>query len=423
MECSYFSMYLKVMGWSMKPQKGAALVVVLSLLTVSLMVGLSGMQTSQIEERLSGNYRAQADAQMNAERAVSFMLDRVNSSESENGVSLWMDFDASSSAMEQGSIGLFDLADNNSSHCFSTASQAACFVRVTNGLLSLSTADYIFSAGRVVASDEDVVSYSDPLFVEVATIVSGGYEPRAAITCDSDDPSNLLTRCRLFANNPPTVIDGKDYAMNVDTKGRVNEQTYNKYSGDPDRNAAAYIIPGVDAEDRDAINTGSATIEGPTITDAAEWSQENEDGISEQQQFNAGVDDYIERAQGGDEGFIYVGSESDVENFVMPERGILVIDGQDLSLGVRGNFKFTGLVVVVDGSLTLSSSGDQGNGKGAGTIAIVGSVMARNSKIDMNNGNPSVLYSSEALADVGVIGGVGAGGGRVVGVYDIISWR
>jgi len=419
----------------MKRQNGAALVVVLSLLAISLMVGLSSMQSSQVDERLAGNYKAQADAQMNAERAVSFMLDRVNSSESENGVSLWMDFDASSSAMEQGAIGLFDLADNNSSHCFSTASQAACFVRVTNGLLSLSTADYIFSAGRVVASDGGVVSYSEPLFVEVATIVSGGYEPRAAITCDSDNPSDLLTRCRLFANNPPTVIDGRDYAMNVKTQGNViASDRYSDYPGDPDRNAAAYIIPGIDAEDRDAINTGSATIEGPTITDAAEWSQENENGISEKQQFNDGIDDYLERARGGEEGFIYVGSASDVENFVMPERGILVIDGQDLSLGVRGNFKFTGLVVLVDGSLTLSSGGNQGGGnqgggnsggggEGAGTIAIVGSVMARNSKIDMNNGNPSVLYSSEALADVGVIGGVGAGGGRVVGVYDIISWR
>jgi len=55
----------------MKSQKGAALIVVLSLLTISLMVGLSSMQSSQIDERLAGNYRAQADAQMLAELAMS----------------------------------------------------------------------------------------------------------------------------------------------------------------------------------------------------------------------------------------------------------------------------------------------------------------------------------------------------------------
>ena len=55
----------------MKHQKGAVLIVVLSLLTVSLMVGLSSMQSSQIDERLAGNYRAQAEALMNAETGLS----------------------------------------------------------------------------------------------------------------------------------------------------------------------------------------------------------------------------------------------------------------------------------------------------------------------------------------------------------------
>ncbi|MEQ5803216.1 pilus assembly PilX N-terminal domain-containing protein [Halomonas sp. H10-9-1] len=48
-------------------QKGAALIVVLSLLSISLMVGLSSMQSSQIDERLAGNYKAATEAQMAAE--------------------------------------------------------------------------------------------------------------------------------------------------------------------------------------------------------------------------------------------------------------------------------------------------------------------------------------------------------------------
>lgn len=60
----------------MEKQKGAALIVVMSLLAVSLTLGLMNMQTSQIDERLAGNYRAAAQAQMNAEMAAARAMDR-----------------------------------------------------------------------------------------------------------------------------------------------------------------------------------------------------------------------------------------------------------------------------------------------------------------------------------------------------------
>ncbi|MCE8003010.1 pilus assembly PilX family protein [Billgrantia ethanolica] len=55
----------------MKKQRGAALVVVLSLLAMSLMLGISGMQSSQIDERLAGNYRSGTLAAMAAEYGAS----------------------------------------------------------------------------------------------------------------------------------------------------------------------------------------------------------------------------------------------------------------------------------------------------------------------------------------------------------------
>ncbi|SHM15844.1 pilus assembly PilX family protein [Vreelandella subglaciescola] len=64
------------MGQAMKQQRGAALVIVLALLTGALVVGISGMQSSLIDERLAGNYRASAQAQMNAEIAAASVLDR-----------------------------------------------------------------------------------------------------------------------------------------------------------------------------------------------------------------------------------------------------------------------------------------------------------------------------------------------------------
>lgn len=54
----------------MNHQKGAALIVVLSMLTASLMLGLTSMQSSLIDERLAGNYKATSEAQMAAEKAA-----------------------------------------------------------------------------------------------------------------------------------------------------------------------------------------------------------------------------------------------------------------------------------------------------------------------------------------------------------------
>ncbi|MBZ0332390.1 hypothetical protein KZO25_18945 [Halomonas sp. ANAO-440] len=51
-------------------QQGAALVVVLVLMTSSLIVGLSAMQDSLINERLAGNYRSAVLAQNEAEAGL-----------------------------------------------------------------------------------------------------------------------------------------------------------------------------------------------------------------------------------------------------------------------------------------------------------------------------------------------------------------
>lgn len=55
----------------MQRQRGVALVVVLALLVGAVMIGVSTMQSSLVDERLAGNYRMAAQAQMNAEKAAS----------------------------------------------------------------------------------------------------------------------------------------------------------------------------------------------------------------------------------------------------------------------------------------------------------------------------------------------------------------
>lgn len=55
-----------------RPQEqGAALVIVMALLASSLMIGVIGVQSALVEERLASNYRAATLAQMRAEIAAS----------------------------------------------------------------------------------------------------------------------------------------------------------------------------------------------------------------------------------------------------------------------------------------------------------------------------------------------------------------
>lgn len=61
----------------MANQKGAALIVVLSLLTGSLIIGLSSMQSSQVDERLAGNQKLSSEVQMAAEKAAAVGFERV----------------------------------------------------------------------------------------------------------------------------------------------------------------------------------------------------------------------------------------------------------------------------------------------------------------------------------------------------------
>lgn len=55
----------------MAKQQGAALIIVLALLSGALMIGLSGMNSALVNERLAGNYRASVSAQMAAENGAS----------------------------------------------------------------------------------------------------------------------------------------------------------------------------------------------------------------------------------------------------------------------------------------------------------------------------------------------------------------
>lgn len=70
----------------MKNQQGAALVIVMALLSGALMIGISGMNSALIDERLAGNYRASVQAQMTAENIVSALASVENQAARENAL-------------------------------------------------------------------------------------------------------------------------------------------------------------------------------------------------------------------------------------------------------------------------------------------------------------------------------------------------
>lgn len=65
---------------SVTHQRGAALVGVLVLLTVALLLGVSGVHSALLDERLAGNYREATRAGMGAEWAASLGHDRLDAS-------------------------------------------------------------------------------------------------------------------------------------------------------------------------------------------------------------------------------------------------------------------------------------------------------------------------------------------------------
>ncbi|WP_304524903.1 PilX N-terminal domain-containing pilus assembly protein [Halomonas sp. I5-271120] len=141
----------------MPKQRGAALIVVLSMLTASLMLGLVSMQSSMIDERLAGNYKAAAQAQMGAEKAASAgwqELDGdssfVSKSHSDIEGMSWGDFVDDSN---------FGDASDSGDNC---ASQVACHYRyiVDGGI------QYIVAMGSVQAGGKTVAE-SQPVFVKV----------------------------------------------------------------------------------------------------------------------------------------------------------------------------------------------------------------------------------------------------------------
>lgn len=148
-------------------QQGAALIIVLVLLSVSLVIGMSGMNAALVDERLAGNYRAASQAQMNSEKAVSQAIQEFYKGQ-ESGENSWVNARSISSVENAGDI--FE-EENVKMACDEEMNKCAYEFLLIDDVYS------ILAKGAVVSEkDEELVSVSSFIRVEFEQSFSGDDE-------------------------------------------------------------------------------------------------------------------------------------------------------------------------------------------------------------------------------------------------------
>ncbi|TLF49574.1 hypothetical protein FEI13_11545 [Halomonas urmiana] len=405
----------------MRNQKGAALIVVLSLLTISLMVGLSSMQSSQIDERLAGNYKAQSVAQMGAEEAASegFQAAVESGKASFSGTSLGLD-DLKSISWEDFENDGDDNGFGGQASVAAGCENVSCYYR--NVLVG--SEYYIVAMGGV---DDGAVSVSEPVVVEVEVEAGGGIISGvdAALTCIKSRDDGGCSFIPGSGKSGPSV-DGTDRFE----KGKITGS--HKPEPNPDGNDVASILmpdggsvssrPGDDKKDKKDKKDDKDAMVGEQIyspEDYNEYAGRISDTWDEsKERISKDIANALEIAKSGNipDNFFYAGPGDTVTP--NSSSGVVVLEGGILDLG--GSDKFSGLVLMITGiddyGVKIESSIQSG-----GTSTIVGAVVGEDFGYG-GSGNPSIFYSSEAIKDfVGWDGVEGSGG--TSDKFKITTWK
>ncbi|MCE8026977.1 DUF7305 domain-containing protein [Billgrantia aerodenitrificans] len=147
-------------------QQGAALVVVLSLLSMALLLGLSSMSGSLVNERLAGNYRAMAQAQMAAERAASEGWHTLLAS---TPAPSFDNHDLTSLIATHWSAFNTGLLVENQTACHFVSSVSCSYRYVSSG-----GRDYIIAMGVVQDEVEGVIATSEKIIIELESEAGSG---------------------------------------------------------------------------------------------------------------------------------------------------------------------------------------------------------------------------------------------------------
>ena len=169
----------------MKPQQqsGAALIVVLGIVAISTMIGLAGMQSSQIDEKMAGNYKLATRTALFTERTAMSLVPEVRAGAS--AVTLPSNID-----MDQDGFQSFAVKTENEGgkSCLIEDSDdmtaAACYIQVPEGeeFQDKKTGNYIVAWSAISRGSKPFVG--QPLIIEVDGGLPGGAFDSALLGCE-----------------------------------------------------------------------------------------------------------------------------------------------------------------------------------------------------------------------------------------------
>ena len=168
---------------AMKRQGGAALIVVLGIVAISTMIGLASMQSSQIDEKMAGNYKLATRTALFTERAATALIPEIRTGAS--AVAL-----PSNSDMGQDGFQSFaaKTKEEGGKSCLIEASgdmtAAACYIEVPEGeeFQDRKAGDYIVAWSAISRGSKPFVG--QPLIIEVDGGLPGGAFDSVLLGCE-----------------------------------------------------------------------------------------------------------------------------------------------------------------------------------------------------------------------------------------------
>ena len=321
----------------MQKQQGAALIIVLVLLSVSLVIGMSGMNAALVDERLAGNYRASALAQMNAERAasVSVVNDILIGSgsqefwnsqpgrnllrenleeiiESDKDIDNWKDV-VRGFRYEDVRKEFYNVSQYNENICNDNYNRCLYFP-VYIEIESEAPEWYIVAFGAIESKQNDIIAQSQPIFIKLSNIGFG----ESGNIASNQGLTSLLGKI-IESGNLVNVLDSYEFSSSNNSEARSWA---------------------------DKISSDDTLFESPEVACAFKDALINEDiakGLVRVVSGNVNGKGFSELS-----GNIVVVNE---DNFSLPNasdfNGVLIVFGLDFKITGGGNINFGGAIVHV----------------------------------------------------------------------------
>ncbi len=168
---------------AMKRQGGAALIVVLGIVAISTMIGLASMQSSQIDEKMAGNYKLSTRTALFTERTAMSLASEVRAGASAITLPSNIDMDqdgfqsfAAKTENDGGKSCLIEAADDMTA--------AACYIEVPEGeeFQDRKAGNYIVAWSAISRGSKPFVG--QPLIIEVDGGTSGGAYGSVLLGCE-----------------------------------------------------------------------------------------------------------------------------------------------------------------------------------------------------------------------------------------------